>query len=144
MAVTARHGFGTTLSVDLGGGAVTVGLVRNVSEDGHSVDLVSASHHGSPNARHEKLPGIVRGAELTIELLYDPHDDGTDEIHEDILAAIDSRLDGANIPDWVVTLPGGFTRSFAGRPIKFVRGIPFDDVMTATLTVKVAGAITQG
>ncbi len=151
MSVTAMHGFGTTLTCDLdgsggGGSAVSVGNVRSISIDGPSVDLVEASHHGSSNAIRQKLAGIVRLAELTIELLWDPHDDtssGTFEHHE-ILQTIASRPNGTAVPGWVITFPDSSTYTFTGRVTKFSGVVPFNDVMTATLTIKLSSAITVG
>jgi hypothetical protein len=105
--------------------------------DEHEVTSLS-----SPNRRKEYIVGMIDGGELTVEIMHVPNST-TDQLCRAAKAAGDVRA-------WKIVYP-----DTAGLPLRqdsgtgFVRSYKVNAVepnapMTATLTIRITGAVTEG
>jgi len=136
---TARIGWGAQLWLDAANGTLTqLGEITSISLPNPQVADVEATHFTSPNRRREYIAGLIEDGEGTFEMNYDPNS-ATDQLIRAALADGVARSYKIVVPDssvnWEITgecLVKGYERS-----------VPIDDRMTATLTVRFTGAVTE-
>jgi predicted secreted protein len=113
--------------------------VTSVSLPNEQVAEVEVTHYESPGRTREYIAGLNDAGELTIEINWVPGS-ATDTL---IAAA---KADG-KVRTMRITVPGSSTNgqmyTFPGFVRGFERTAPFDDKMTATLTIRIAGAVVQ-
>lgn len=125
--MAADTGFGTT--VTFGTSAITL-LIRDVGGPNESRKEIDTSHAATSGGYRTFIPeDLVDGGTVTVDSLYDE--------------AVDIPIDAA-AETITVTDPGASTVSFSGFCTDVGVARPYDDVMTRTVTIKVAGAITRG
>lgn len=125
--------FGTSWAMHDGASTyVDIGEVTNIDLLDIDVDDIDVSSHDSPGQWREFLGGMKDGGELSMEVNYDPAEHGT------ILSAVGTSRDHR------LTLPdaGAATIAFEGYVSGFSAQAPYDDKLSATITVKVSGAVT--
>jgi len=125
--------FGTVWS--LGDGAPTetftaVADVTNIDVLDASADTTDVSSHDSPGQWREFVGGMKDGGELSFDINYDP------ALHGTIFAAIGVETN----MKITLTDSGAAVVAFAGIANGFQAQAPFDDKLSASVTVKVTGA----
>jgi len=118
-------GTGTTVSI----GGVAIAEILDVTPPGMSRESIQSSHMGSTIA-HDFIPSkLYDGGEVTLEIAFDPN------WAVPISAAAQSV---------VITFPdsGSSTWTFDAFVTGYEPTDPLEDRMTASLTLKVTGAVT--
>jgi len=142
-ASNARLGFGSVFEIvddnspDL---FVAMAEIKSVKPPSAKVDQVEVTHMQSPGMYREFISGLIDSGEASFVMNFIPN------------SASDSRIFALlNLPIGVSRLramrcsfPNGTTWSFTGQIVGYEPEVPFDSVMTATVTVKVSGPITTG
>lgn len=136
----ASIGYGTTVKVGSGDtpdSPDTYTFIQEVIEvtpPNMQTDDVDATHFTSPNRTREYIPGLIEPGEASIVM---NRIDGS--ATETLLLSL--QTSGA-LRTWVITWPNETTWSFLGLVKGYEATSPIDDRMTATATIKVAGAQT--
>ena len=124
---------GTTFTYD--GGAVTE--VLSISTP--SVTTATIDTTGIESVHRTFLAGTIDSGEMTLEIMYDPNAD------LDIETPWSAAATGAPAEkDCVITFPdaGYSTFSFKGIIVGFSSSVAIDEKITASVTIRVSGAIT--
>ena len=124
---------GTTFSYD--GGAVTE--ILSISTP--SVTTATIDTTGIESVHRTFLAGTIDSGEMTLQIMYDPNAD------TDIEDPWDNTATGATAEkDCVITFPdaGYSTFSFKGIIVDFSASVAIDEKITASITIRVSGAIT--
>jgi predicted secreted protein len=127
------HGHGADLSI----AGTDIGNIISISGPEISRDAIDKSTMDSTNKWREFIPGMLDGGEITMEVNYDGTAAGTGNT----LAA---QLTNSAQVVVVEFNNGGTTSSWNCSALITGIGhaIPFDDKVSQTVTMKVAGAIT--
>jgi hypothetical protein len=88
----------------------------------------------SPNRRREYVSGFIDGGEMTLELNFIPGNT-TDQ-------TIRARVDAGTAFYCRITWTTGVVWTFLGIPRSYEVNAPTDDIMTATLVVKMTASLT--
>lgn len=119
---------------------VAMSEVKSITPPSMTVDQVEVTHMQSPNRFREFISGLLDGGEVSFEMNFIPGNTSDDRLFELL-----------NLPTGVtrrramrISYPNGVTWSFNGEVTGYEPDVPFDDAMTATVTIKVSGAITVG
>ncbi|ARR55332.1 hypothetical protein HY78_18740 [Rhizorhabdus wittichii DC-6] len=112
-----------------------LGEVTNVGLPNEQSADVEATHYESPDRTREYIAGLIDPGELTIELNWIPGD-ATD----DLLVAAKSS---GSVLLMRTVVPGAQQFTYPGIVKGIERTVPIDDRMTATVTIRVAGAVVQ-
>ena len=120
--------------------AATLANVTNISGLGGDVEEIDVTSHDSSGAYREFVASFLDAGEVTFDVNFDPNQTTHRATTGGILYLRDQRL----VVPWKLTFPGSPTHSatFQG----FVKGAPFDapfdDKLSATVTVRVTGSAT--
>lgn len=127
--------FGTTLS--RGDGAATevftpIANITSLSPPGISRETLDVTAHDSPNGYMEFLGGLKDPGEVSFDVNYDPseHDTLVDDFELD---------DPVN---YEVSFPDGTVWAFGAILTGFEPDAPYDDKLTASITLKVTSKPT--
>lgn len=118
-----------------------IGGVSNISGPGFAVDTIDVTAHDSPGAFEESIASIIRQGELTLDLNYDPNDpthSGDPAAATDgMLAALVARA----VKNFQLEFPStpAVEWSFQALVTGFEPGAPYDDKLTASVTLKLTG-----
>lgn len=126
--------FGTTWAVEFVDPTyTTIADVTNIDVLDVDVDTHDVSSHSSPSQWREFVAGMKDGGELSMEINYDP------ALHGTIWAEV-----GAASKSHRITLPdaGAAVVDFDAIVTGFTAQAPYDDKLSATVTLKVTGAVT--
>ena len=112
--------------------------VFNVSPPNQQIDDVEATHYESANRTNEYIAGFIDPGTITVEMNY-IGGSATDDL------IVEAKNAGA-VRDMKVVIPASpknqeFT--FPGIVKGYEISAPIKDRQTATLTIRVAGAVTQ-
>lgn len=134
----AKIGYGATFSLHNGTTLVPLGEITAISLPNSQTAEVEATHFGSPNRRREFIAGLIDDGEGTFEMNLEPGS-VTDLLIKTAQTAGDARAYKIVIPK-----PTG-TWEVTGSCIVrgYERNVPIDDRMTATMTVRFTGAVTE-
>lgn len=138
-ATQGTSGFGTLLK--RGNGATsetftTIAEVRSISGPGMNLELVDATHMESPDFFREYLPSFKDGTEVSFEVNFLPADTNQQGLTTDF-ANRTKRNFQLVFPNTDTT-----TWEFSGYVTNFSPNAVIDDVLTASVTVKVTGPVT--
>lgn len=133
-------GWSAELWIDNDGGTPTrVAEVTAISLPNPQVADVEATHFASPNRTREYIPGLIDAGEITFGINFDAGS------ASDVL--ITSALNDDEPREIMVSVPtsSGVNQeyTFPGIVKGYEKSVPIDDRQTATLTVRVAGAVVQ-
>jgi predicted secreted protein len=118
----------------------TLTNVTNISGLGGDVEEIDVTSHDSSGAYREFVASFLDAGEVTFDINFDPNQATHRATTGGILYLRDQRL----VVPWKLTFPGTpvHTTTFQG----FVKGAPFDapfdDKLSATVTVRVTGSAT--
>ena len=153
MAATLGNGASFTWDADgTGGGAsVLVGQVTSIStpaQERATVDVTSLGssndHTGSGSSTvttptRQFLAGFNAPGDMTIELQWGVDSSGSQSTNQEVL--YDSLLSGAE-GSGIVVFSSADTCSFSGFVTSLTVNQAIDEVVSATVTIKVSGAVT--
>jgi hypothetical protein len=114
--------------------------VFNMTLPNPQVEDVETTHYKSPNREREYIAGLIENGEIQIEMNY-VAGSATDLMISAAKAAGTTRNMEVVVPttvgenDWKFTFPI-YVKGYE-------RAIPLEDRLTAVMTVKVAGAVTE-
>ena len=125
----AVTGNGTTLSID--GGTTTVANLVSVTPYNVSVALIDSTDMDS--TWRSSIGGLKDGGDCSFEIAYDP----AGATHQAITTAIDGATKSI-----VVTYSNADTCSFSAIVTSFSPSAAIDDKITASVGMKISGAVT--
>jgi len=130
-------------SNDTTAGAVlaTVAAVTNIGGPSLSLDTEDVTCHDSTSAFEEVVATVLRGGDLSLDIVYDPAADTHDATAG---AGLLSRLEGKTLTNFSLQFADDAptTWAFDGYVAAFEPGAPHDGALTATVTIKTDGAPT--
>lgn len=140
MATLAKIGWGSEFWI---GDAATNALVQIAEVTGISLPAaetseVEATHFKSPNRRREYIAGMIEDGEGTFEINYNPSSASA--------SLIQVAQNNGDTRAYKIVIPDGAgTWEVTGSLIirRFERNVPIDDRMTASLTVRFTGGVTE-
>lgn len=136
------NALGTTIGVDMSGGTtfVTIGQVRDISGPSLGRDTVETTTRDSSNAWREFIKGLKNAGEVTFEVVFDP-DLSSHSYATGILSDFASE---STLAKWRISFPDTTptTFTFGGIVTTFETSMPMEDALTASVTIKVTGAVT--
>lgn len=128
--------FGTTWAIEYVGGSgifTTIADVTATDVLDVDVDTIDTSSHSSAQQWREFVNGMIDGGELTMEINYDP------TLH----ASIFGQVGGAQKNHRIVMPDAGAGQvDFKALVTGFSAQAPFDDKLSASITLKVTGPVT--
>jgi len=132
----AVNAFGTTITRD----GVEIAEVTHIGGPGLARDTIEATHHKSPNMWREYIKGLKDGGEVSIDLNFMPFD----STHNAATGILADFSDDTTISTWVVTFPdtNNTQWTFDAIVTGFEPDEPFDDKLSASVTLKVSGEPT--
>lgn len=140
----AMLGYGTIVQINDPGNSPgdwhDLDEVFNVTPPSAEVDQIDVTHMRSPGRRREFIDGLIDGGEFSFQINYIPGGD-TDDI---LNAILDLPVGASRRRNWRVIFPNLVMHTFSGNLQTYEPDAPTDDKMTATVTIKVTGAITRG
>ena len=146
MATNAIPAYGTVLSRSSAASGsnpsyTTVGEVKNISGPSTEVSTIDVTCHSSAASGNyrEFIPSLIDPGTIDIDLNWVPND----TTH----AALWTDLQNRTKRDFKIQTPAGATGSsanmtFAAYVVGMPKEFPTDDVMGATLNLRITGAIT--
>lgn len=139
--------FGTILAVGNGESPseefTKVAQVKDLDGPGMSRDTIDVTTHDSPSGYREFLASLRDGGEITFDIEYDPGDASHDQT-----TGLLSLFGEDKTRNWMLIFPvtavtGYWGYKFKGLVTGFAPKAPVGGSLTASLTIKVAGAVTQ-
>lgn len=132
-------GIGYGAEIGYGNGATPevftkVARVVDISGPEFSLESVDVTNQDSTGAFEEDIPGIVKGGEISFDVILVEAATTQVQLQTDILARTKRN--------WRVKKPGGHGYSFPGFVTKLAEAVPYADKMTYSFTLKVAGVPT--
>lgn len=139
--MSGEIGYGASLKV----GATTAAITATVTLAGitscppppFSRDSVDVTHMGSPNGVREFIPGLADFGEISLELNWIPSS-ATDDVFRELQGEMDARLFEISFTQVTPTVTCSFRAFLTG----YEAGVPMEDKMTASVTLKVTGSPT--
>lgn len=134
-------GWGTEFHLHNGTSLIELDGVFNVTIPESTADDVEVTHYKSPGKTRQYIAGLKDLGEFTVEMNF-VAGSPTDLLCQTALAAGDNRAfktvlpDDAGEPAWEID-GSAYVKGYT-------RNIPVDDRMTAQLTLRAAGATTEG
>lgn len=133
-------GYGAEWWVDNNSGTSTkVAEVTSVSLPNPQQGEAEATHFESPNRTREYIPTLIDAGEITFGINFDAGSASD--------ALISEAMNAGEVRDMMVSVPtnSGTNQeyTFPGIVKGYEKSIPIDDRQTATVTVRVAGAVVQ-
>jgi predicted secreted protein len=139
MTTEAQIGYGAELWIANSSDVLTeIAEVMSVTVPNAETAEIEATHFKSPNRRREYIAGMIDDGEGTFEINYKPSSATSVLLQE--------AQNSGEVRGYKIVLPDGTgTWEVTGDLIvrKFERGIPIDNRMTATVTVRFTGASTE-
>ncbi len=135
---TAKIGWGAQFWLHNGTILTLLGEITGISMPASETAEVEATHFSSPDRRREYIAGLIEDGDGVFEMNLEPGS-ATDTLIRSAQAAGATRT-----YDIIIPKPSG-TWKVSGSCIvrRYERNIPIDDKMTATLTVRFTGAVTE-
>lgn len=125
--------FGTEWSMHDGSSTyVAVADVTSIDVLDASVDTIDVSSHDSTGQWREFVAGMKDGGELSMDINYDP------SVH----GAIWSALGATRNHRITLTDSGAAVVAFSGIVTALQAQAPYDDKLSASVSIKVTGAVT--
>lgn len=141
----ATHSFGITFSYDadtnVGGSPtyVALGEVSDITPPSISKDVIDTTHHGSTGGVRTFVGGLVDNGEMSVTVNYDPATASQTALRDLAKTANTGAVSAFKI---AYNNTDASTLEFDGIVTGFEQSTPIDDVIKATITIKVSGQIT--
>ena len=139
--MTEYVAFGTEFQTEspVPGTYVTVAQVRNIGGPSMAGDMIDVSCMESPGFYRQFVQGYNDAGEVALDLIFDPADETQDATDPDGLLAL---FDNQEENGFQIVFPDSTIWRFTGLVSAYEPGAPFDEALTATVTVKVTGQPT--
>ena len=140
--MAAVSAFGTLLKIGDGGGPesfTTIAYVREISGPSLGMEPLETTNHSSTSGWRTFVGGLLTGGEVTAEILYDP-DAGTHDASTGLINDMENRT--VRNFQLVFTDPTPTTWAFSSLVTGFEPSAPYDDLLTASVTLTVTGVPT--
>lgn len=131
--MTKYSAYGTALKR----GTVEIAQVTSISGPGISLDTVDVTEHDG-SGWEEVVPTILRSGEVTLEIAYDPADTTHKNASGGLLYDLVQRASSV----YTLTFPSSHSWSFSAYVTGFEPSAPVDGALTASVTLKITGAVT--
>lgn len=138
--MSAKHGYGTKMKIG-GRNGTSVVNCRTIGGPKFSTAVIDAGAHDSPSATTEKVPGLKDAGQVQFEILYDPTVTTHSELAGGLWKLWNDRTVGLLAVEYPTT-PSAKGFEFNGFVVGFEPSAPFDDLLTASVTIEVTGAVT--
>lgn len=138
MATSAVSSHGTFLKVGDGEETevfTTIAEVKDISGPAMTLNMEDATSHDSGGWR-EEIATLLEAGDISFDINYT-----ADETHDTLQAAQYGR-DRLNF-QLVFPLTPAVTKEFSGYVTSFNFGAPVEGILTASVTIRVSGAITD-
>lgn len=119
-------------------GATEIAQVKNISGPGLSLDTEDVTSHDSTSGWEEVVGTILRSGEVTLEIVYDP----AAATHKYASGGLLYDLVSRTATTFSIVFPGAATWSFSALVTGFEPSAPVEGALTASVTLKVTGAVT--
>jgi hypothetical protein len=137
MTTEADIGYGGKVEVETSTGVwFKLGEVTNVTPPNESVDVIDGTHMESPNRTREFIQGLIDPGDFSVDVNWVPGGATDDYV-------IAWRVSGET-RNTRITTNNDTTYTFPAFPTGWTPQMSATDKMAATLTCKVAGAISVG
>ena len=131
--MTKYSAYGTALKR----GTVEIAQVTSISGPGISLDTVDVTEHDG-SGWEEVVPTILRSGEVTLEIAYDPAETTHKNVSGGLLYDLVQRTKSA----YTLTFPSLHSWTFNAYVTGFEPSAPVDGALTASVTLKITGAVT--
>jgi predicted secreted protein len=143
MASNAISAYGTLLK--MGDGVIpteaftTIGEVKSISGPSMSGEVIDVTTHSTGSAWREKISSLLDAGELNFDINFVPSD-ATHDNTDGLLNKFTTRAK----TNYRVVFPDDDSTmfAFAGYVTGFEMSAPIDDVLGASVTITITGAIT--
>jgi predicted secreted protein len=125
---------GTTLT---GAGGSAIANITSISGPGLALDTEDVTAHDSTGGWEEVVPTILRSGEVSLDINYDP----AAATHKNTALGLLHMLINRTLTAWTIAGPMG-AWTFSAYVTKFEPSAPYDGKLTASVTLKVTGAVT--
>jgi predicted secreted protein len=130
-------GFGTLLK--MGSTPVTVAQVTSVSGPGYELETVDVTAHDSSTSYYrEYIAGLLDAGEVSMDLNFDP--DGA--THKNSAGGLLYTMEQRTLENWQIVYPDATAVAFVAFVTSFEPDAPFDDKLSASVTLKISGKPT--
>lgn len=140
-ASSALLGYGSVFEIESDASPnvfVALAEVKSITPPSADVDQVEVTHMQSPDRYREFISGLIDSGEASFEMNFIPGSTSDLRIFELLnLPVGQSRRRVCKI-----SFPNGRVWTFNAEVVGYEPTVPFDDVMTATVTLKVSGGVT--
>jgi len=132
----AVNAFGTVIQMN----GTEIAEVTNVGGPKLARDTIEATHHKSEDMWREFIKGLKDGGEVSLDLNFMPFN----STHNASTGILSDFADDTTIPTWTLVFPDSAqtTWTFDAIVTGFEPSEPFDDKLTASVTLKVTGKPT--
>ena len=126
---------------NLAGGTAGVELFTEIAEitnlggPDETLELIDATHMGSPGGRREFIPSLKDSGEVTLDLNFLPGDANQNGLRQDLIDRV-RRTFKLVWTDLALT-----TYTFSGYVTSHTKSAAIDDKLTASVTIKITGDI---
>ena len=139
-ATTGTSGFGTLLKAGNGGSPTetftTIAEIKSISGPQLSIEMIDATHMESPSSYREMKPSFKDGGEVTFDVNFLP----ANATH----TALTTDFEAKTLRNFKITWPntGATVWSFSAYVTGFQPSAAIDDMLSASVTLKISGAVT--
>lgn len=130
--------FGTLLKIGGAAGVATVNC-RKIDGPKFSTAVINEGAHDSPSGFVEKVPGMKDGGQITLEILFDP----SEATHGSASGGLWKLWNDQTVEDFALIFPTtpakGYT--FEAFVVGYEPSAPYDDSLTAQITLEITGAV---
>lgn len=134
------HSYGTKFKIG-GRNGNSVVSCRTIGGPKMSTAAINAGAHDSPSATAEYVPGLKDGGQVTLEILYDPRNTTHSELAGGVWKLWNDRTVSLLAVEYPTT-PTAKGFEFNGFISGFEPSAPYEELMTAQITVQVTGSVT--
>jgi hypothetical protein len=136
--MAANDGFGVVLQKNISSTWTTIAQLQDVTGPSRSKSVYQSTTKGSASRTHEYESGLRDSGEVTIAILYDP----SLATHLALLADYNADTNA----DYRVAYADGssYGDTFKAIVTNFVPNGPMDGLLSADVTLKITGVITNG
>lgn len=129
--------FGTILS--MGAPLVPIAGVTNIGGPNLGAETLDVTSHDSAGRYRETIPSFLTAGEVQVDLNFMP---ATEATHKDAAGGLLNLYNSSMLEDFEIEFPDGTTAAFEAYVTAFSPGAPFDDKLTASVTLTVSGPVT--
>jgi len=128
--------FGTTLK--MGATPVAIANVTGISGPSYSAETIDVTAHDSASNYREYVPSFLELGEISVDINFDP----TETTHKNTTGGLLEAFENRTNETWAIEFPDGSSVGFSGYVTGFELDAPFDDKLSASLTIRTTGAAT--